>query len=228
MKRIFSKEFYKASIKEFTNVKSIVLMSIFVALMTVIGGVLSLNPFKIANRTVSLIFIFWPLIGILFGPISGLSIAILVDVLQFFIFPTGYPFYLGYTLAEMLVVFISGLFFYKSNVTILKLIIFEFILDIGVHVGIESFFMNDIMSWHLGEAFNTYVIGGFTKNIIMWPIEVVILVLILSALLPVFKQLKLIDENISKNVVFFNKKLKKDEKDDIINKDNISNNKEEN
>ena len=58
MKRIFSKEFYKASIKEFTNVKSIVLMSIFVALMTVIGGVLSLNPFKIANRTVSLIFIF--------------------------------------------------------------------------------------------------------------------------------------------------------------------------
>lgn len=213
MKKIFSKEFYKASIKEFTNVKSIALMSIFVALMTVIGGVFSIFPLKIYDRTVSLIFIFWPLIGILFGPISGLSIALLVDILMFFLFPTGYPFYLGYTLAEMLVVFISGLFFYKSNVSILKIIIFEFILDIGVHVGIESFFMNDIMSWHLGEAFNAYLIGGFTKNIVLWPIEVVILVLLLSALLPVFKVLKLIDENISKNVVFFNKKLKKELKD---------------
>ena len=58
MKRIFSKEFYKASLKEYTNVKSIVLMSIFVALMTIIGGIFSLNPIKIADRTVSLIFIF--------------------------------------------------------------------------------------------------------------------------------------------------------------------------
>ena len=142
MKRIFSKDFYKVSIKEFTHVKSIVLMSIFVALMTVIGGICSINPLKIADRTVSLIFLFWPLIGILFGPISGLAIAVLVDVLQFFIFPTGYPFYLGYTLAEMLIVFVSGLFFYKSNVSVLKLTIFECFVDLGVHVGIESFFMN--------------------------------------------------------------------------------------
>lgn len=212
MKRIFSKEFYQASIKEFTKVKSIVLMSIFVALMTVVGGIFSLNPLKIADRTVSLIFLFWPVIGILFGPIAGLFIAVLVDVLMYFIFPTGYPFYVGYTIAEMAVTFISGLFFYKSNVTILKIILFEFILDIGIHVCVESFFMNDIMAWNLGEAFKTYVIGGFIKNIVLWPIETIILVLLLSALLPVFHDLKLIDENINKKVLFFNKKADKEKK----------------
>ena len=200
MKRIFTKDFWKSSISHFYNIKSICLMAIFVALMTVIGGVCSLNPIKIADRTVSLIFLFWPLLGILFGPLSSMVVAVLVDVLMFFIFPTGYPFYVGYTLAEMLIVFVSGLFFYKSNVSILKIVIFEFFLDIIVHVGIESFFMNDIMMWHFGEAFTVYVKGGFIKNIILFPIESVILYVLLSAMLPAFHALKLIDEDISKTV----------------------------
>ena len=200
MKKIFTKEYWKSSISHFYNVKSICLMAIFVALMTVIGGICSIFPLKVYGRTISLLFLFWPLIGILFGPLSGMVIAVLVDVLMFFIFPTGYPFYLGYTLAEMLIVFVSGLFFYKSNVSVLKLAIFECFVDLGVHVGIESFFMNDIMKWELGKAFETYITGGFVKNLILWPIEVVILIFLLSAFLPMFKALKLVDEDISKTV----------------------------
>lgn len=200
MKKIFTKEYWKSSISHFYNVKSICLMAIFVALMTVIGGICSIFPLKVYGRTISLLFLFWPLIGILFGPLSGMVIAVLVDVLMFFIFPTGYPFYLGYTLAEMLIVFVSGLFFYKSNVSVLKLAIFECFVDLGVHVGIESFFMNDIMKWELGKAFKTYILGGFVKNLILWPIEVVILIFLLSAFLPMFKALKLVDEDISKTV----------------------------
>ena len=200
MKKIFTKEYWKSSISHFYNVKSICLMAIFVALMTVIGGICSIFPLKVYGRTISLLFLFWPLIGILFGPLSGMIIAVLVDVLMFFIFPTGYPFYLGYTLAEMLIVFVSGLFFYKSNVSVLKLAIFECFVDLGVHVGIESFFMNDIMKWELGKAFKTYITGGFVKNLILWPIEVVILIFLLSAFLPMFKALKLVDEDISKTV----------------------------
>ena len=200
MKKIFTKEYWKSSISHFYNVKSICLMAIFVALMTVIGGICSIFPLKVYGRTISLLFLFWPLIGILFGPLSGMVIAVLVDVLMFFIFPTGYPFYLGYTLAEMLIVFVSGLFFYKSNVSVLKLAIFECFVDLGVHVGIESFFMNDIMKWELGKAFETYITGGFVKNLILWPLEVVILIFLLSAFLPMFKALKLVDEDISKTV----------------------------
>ena len=218
MKKIFTKEYWKSSISHFYNVKSICLMAIFVALMTVIGGICSIFPLKVYGRTISLLFLFWPLIGILFGPISGMSIALIVDVLMYFLFPTGYPFYIGYTLAEMLIVFVSGIIFYKSNISIIKLIIFEGFVDIVVHVGIESLFMNDIMKWHLGEAYQAYVIGGLTKNVILWPIEVVILFLLISALLPVFKSLKLVDEDIKKTITFINKK---DNKEEIVEKDNL-------
>ena len=91
-------------------------------------------------------------------------------------------------------------------------------MDIVVHVGIESLFMNDIMKWHLGEAYQAYVIGGLTKNVILWPIEVVILFLLISALLPVFKSLKLVDEDIKKTITFINKK---DNKEEIVEKDNL-------
>ncbi len=218
MKKIFTKEYWKSSISHFYNVKGICLMAIFVALMTVIGGICSIFPLKVYGRTISLLFLFWPLIGILFGPISGMSIALIVDVLMYFLFPTGYPFYIGYTLAEMLIVFVSGIIFYKSNISIIKSIIFEGFVDIVVHVGIESLFMNDIMKWHLGEAYQAYVIGGLTKNVILWPIEVVILFLLISALLPVFKSLKLVDEDIKKTITFINKK---DNKEEIVEKDNL-------
>ena len=195
MKKIFTKEYWKSSLSHFYNVKSICMMGIFTALMTVVGGICSLLP-PIAGRTISLIFLFWPLLGILFGPIGASIVALIVDILMYFIFPTGYPFYLGYTLAEMLIAFVSGLVFYKSKISILKLVLFEGFVDIIVHVGIESFFMNDIMQWHLGEAFNTYLLNGLIKNLILWPIEVLILIGLLSALLPAFHSLKIIDEEI--------------------------------
>ena len=196
MKKIFTRKYWQSSLSYFHNVKSICVMGIFIALMTVVGGICSLFPPVVYGRTISFIFIFWPLLGILFGPIGASMIALIVDILMYFIFPTGYPFYLGYTLAEMLIAFVSGLVFYKSKVSVLKLVIFEFFVDIIVHVGIESFFMNDIMQWGLGKAFQVYVIQGLYKNLILWPIEVIILIGLLSALLHTFHTLKLIDEDI--------------------------------
>ena len=196
MKKIFTKEYWKSSIAVFYNVKSICMMGIFIALMTAVGGICSIASPKIFGRSISLIFLFWPLLGILFGPLGASAVALIVDILMFFIFPTGYPFYLGYTLAEMLVAFVSGLMFYKSKISVLKLILFEGFLDIIVHVGIESFFMNDIMEWHLGKAYEAYVTQGLIKNLILWPIEVIILIGLISSLLPAFHALKVIEEEI--------------------------------
>lgn len=205
MRKFITKNYWKSSFSNFYNVKSICLMGIFIALMTVIGGYLSLNPFKLFGRTVNLLFIFWPLLGILFGPIPSVLIAMIVDILMYFLFPTGYPFDIRYTLSEALIAFIASLFFYKSNVSILKIIICEGIKDIGVHVGIESWFMKTIMNYNM-DAFKTYLVGGLTKNLIMWPIEVIVLVVLIASMIPAFKALKLVDECMDSRVRIISKK----------------------
>ena len=80
---IFTKQYWKDSISNFKNVKSLVLMSIFIGVCVAVGGYF---PIKIFGRYVSLLFVFWPIIGFLFGPIPAMFITGVVDLLVFFLF----------------------------------------------------------------------------------------------------------------------------------------------
>ena len=197
--QIFTKNYWKESLLNFTKVKSIALMSILMGVCVVVGGTCSYFPIRVFDREMSLLFIFWPIIACLFGPIPTMLIAGLVDLLVFFLFPSGYPMYIGYTFTQMLIGLINGLFFYKSKISIIKLLIAKFIINFGIHVGIESLFMADISNFTF-EAYRTFVIGGLVKNGIFLPIEVTIMVIVMGALLPAFRTLKICDEKYTDKV----------------------------
>ena len=98
--------------------------------------------------------------------------------------------------------FLNGLFFYRTNVTVGKISLCKFIIDFGIHVGIESLFMKDIMKF-TDSAFQTYIVGGIIKNAIFWPMECIIMFIVLSALLPVFRSFSLIDDQIMIKIKLF-------------------------
>ena len=191
--QIFTKEYWKESVSHFTKVKSIALMGVLLAACVVVGGTCSYFPLKVFDREMSLLFIFWPIIGLLFGPVPTMIIAGMVDLLVFLLFPTGYPMYIGYTFTQMLIGLINGLFFYKSKISLLKLFIAKAIINFGIHVGIESLFMADIMEYTF-EAYRTFAIGGLIKNGIFLPIETTAMFIVMSALLPVFRIMKISDD----------------------------------
>lgn len=197
MRVIFTKKFWLDSLNNFKSVKSIALMGVLLAMLIVLSGLSNVIYIKIFDRKLSFAFLMWPIIGCLFGPIPSIILALVSDVLVFFIFPTGFPFYVGYTITLMINAFISSILFYKQNITILKVCIYKIFVNFVLHVGIESFFMKDIMKYN-DEAFKTYVIGGLIKNSILLPIEVVMIILILNALFPIFHQFKLIEEEINR------------------------------
>lgn len=192
--QIFTKQYWLDSLRNFKKVKSIALMSILMAACIVVGGLCSVFPIKLFNRTMSLIFIFWPIFAILFGPVPTTIIAGIVDLLMFVLFPTGYPMYIGYTFTQMLIGLINGLLFYKTKISILKIFISQFIINFGIHVGIESLFMADIMNYGF-EAYKVYVIGGLIKNGLFLPIEITSIVIVLGALFPVLRIMKITDES---------------------------------
>ena len=196
---IFTKQYWKDSISNFKNVKSLVLMSIFIGVCVAVGGYF---PIKIFGRYVSLLFVFWPIIGFLFGPIPAMFITGVVDLLVFFLFPTGYPMYIGYTLTQMLIGFLNGLFFYKTRISIFKIFISKLIINFGIHVGIESIFYADIMNLNF-SAYVAYVTTGALKNGIFLPFETIIIVMVMIAMVPVFKALKLGDQKYLDKVHIF-------------------------
>ena len=87
----FKKQYWLDSLSNFKNIKSLVMMSIFMGVCIALGGYF---PIKVFGRYISLLFVMWPIIGFLFGPIPTMMIAGIVDLLVFFLFPTGYPMYI--------------------------------------------------------------------------------------------------------------------------------------
>ena len=138
----FKKQYWLDSLSNFKNIKSLVMMSIFMGVCIALGGYF---PIKVFGRYISLLFVMWPIIGFLFGPIPTMMIAGIVDLLVFFLFPTGYPMYIGYTFTQMLIGFLNGLFFYKTKISIVKICILKILINFGIHVGIESIFYADIL-----------------------------------------------------------------------------------
>lgn len=196
---IFTKQYWKDSISSFKDIKKLVLMSIFMGLCVALGGYF---PIKIFGRYISLLFVIWPIVGFLFGPIPTMFLAGVVDLLVFFLFPTGYPMYIGYTLTQMLIGFLNGLFFYKTRISIFKIFIMKLLINFVIHVGIESIFYADIMGLNL-DGFIAYMITGAAKNGIFLPFEVIIISIVLIAMIPVFRVLKLGEEKYLDKVHIF-------------------------
>ena len=55
------------------------------------------------------------ILGAVCGPVVGLVAGAVIDLTEFFLFPTGFSFFPGYTLNTMLGVFFYGLFLYRQK-----------------------------------------------------------------------------------------------------------------
>ncbi len=111
-----------------------------------------------------------------FGPITGMILAGVQDVLNYLIRPDG-PFFFGFTFNAMLGAFIYGCFWYKKKMTIWRVLAAK-----GVVAAVVNVFFNTLwLSMLYGKAFTALLPARALKNLIMWPIESLIFFVIMEA-----------------------------------------------
>ncbi|MEG0091617.1 MAG: folate family ECF transporter S component, partial [Oscillospiraceae bacterium] len=113
--------------------------------------------------------------GFLYGPVlSGLS-AVFVDILKYMVHPKG-PFFIGFTFNEFLIGVIYGLFFYKKNITLKRVVAAK-----GTTVLLINFFLTPLwLSIMYGKAFKIMVAARLVKNALLFPIDVAVLYMLLK------------------------------------------------
>ncbi|MBE5964324.1 MAG: folate family ECF transporter S component [Lachnospira sp.] len=110
MKSFFSA--FSDSAKEFKNLKSMILTSLFIALHVVLAMYLSI--FVTNSLRISISFIANVITSALFGPVIGLVAGAIADVIQLFMNPVGGGYFPGWTLNAALSGLVYGIFFYKK------------------------------------------------------------------------------------------------------------------
>lgn len=179
----FSPLFWKTAFNEIKNLKSIVMISILTSLRIIVS--LFFIPITDNNR-IYFTFVFVVLIGFLYGPISGIVSGIIADLIGFILFPTG-PFFIGYMISSALSGFIFGLFLYKTRITILKILFSKFIINIFINAFLGSLWWIILVKNFSYDFFIFIFVPKFFKNIILLPIEVIIIYLLFNFIIPIVR-----------------------------------------
>ena len=149
--------------------------------------------------------------SIIYGPIVGLIVGAISDVLGCLATGRMSEYFPPFALVEMMSSFLFGLFFWKRKIRLSRALTAKFTVNLVCNIIMTSLFNKWMYYIYYGleraEAYN--IINGIriAKNLVMFPLEATIIVVVLSATLPMLTKLKLIDSKYCYVLRPSNKKL---------------------
>lgn len=176
--------YWKSAALEFKSIKQITAASLLVALGIVIG----MFDIRIIPNVlqVSFSYIAFSICSFITGPLMAIPCGIIADLVD--ALWHGYDMFFGYTLSAVAQGVIFALFFYRRELTLPRIVAAKACVNLFVNVLLGSVWRLMMMG---GEYFYYVFVAGL-KNLIMLPFEVIILVVLLRALIPPLRKLKMI------------------------------------
>ena len=181
---------FAESAKSFRNLRKLMLMSLFVALI-VVGNIIRI-PIIAGNLEIRFSFIFMSATAFLFGPVVACVSGIISDLLAYVIYPGG-AFHIGFTLNAALAGMIYGLFLYKKNPQSPYFIIHIFVSKALVNLAINIILTPIWLFGLFGSAGRIITVTRLYKNIVMLPIEIIIMLIVLKSLATIIKKANLFE-----------------------------------
>lgn len=173
----FSAAYWKDAAAELKDIRKLCFAALMIAMCIILSHFSSL-PLP-GGAKITWGFLARALCASVCGPVLGLLFGFTEDILSFFLNSGGYPFFPGYTLTTMLGVLVYSLFLYRAKPTFLRVALAKLITNIqNVTLGA---LWSAILS---GKGFYYTAVRSLRKNIIMYPIQTILLFLLLRALWP--------------------------------------------
>ena len=184
---VFSKQYWNSAFNQQKSIKVLASISLLIALQIV------LSYFYIPITPTLRIFATFFVVAIsasISGPVLCLAVAFSADILGFLIHPQG-AYFFGYTISAMLTAFIYALFFYKTKITLIKIIIAKTLINLLINVMLGSLWNYILFS----KAYIVYFGVSIVKNIALLPLEILILYFVFKFTIPILYRYKLVSIN---------------------------------
>ena len=181
---LFSRVYWQSAVKRLKNVRVLAVCALLIALTIAITTLYIPLP-----NNLHVFFDYTPkaLCAMVCGPVAALGVGFVMDILGFLVRPMG-AFFPGYTVTTMVTMLIYALGFYNRKLTIPRIAITKLIVNVVCNIGLNSLWNSILM----GKAFTVFLAGSATKNLLLWPIEVIVIVVVFRLVTPVMEKYKLI------------------------------------
>ena len=178
MKSFFA--LFSESFHELKKLRNLTVLAMLMALQLVLSLYASIQLSD--SLKLSFAFIASAVIGMLYGPFCAGLIGGLVDVLQAVIRPTG-PFFPGFTVTAILTGIIFGCFLYKNRPTLARIILAKTCVNLFMNVLLNSYWLYVLY----GYGFFALLPTRALKNLILLPVEALLLYLLLPQIVKIYK-----------------------------------------
>ncbi len=155
------------------NVRVLTIASMLVAISILLGF------FKIPitnNIQIQFSFLAIALSAALFGPGIGAVVGMLSDIGAFIVNPTG-PYFIGFTISATLAGVLFGLVFYQKEWSFKRIVCGQILYNLIIGLVINSINLYFLY----GNGFLYLVAIRFTKEMVMIPIDAILLLVVLKA-----------------------------------------------
>ena len=180
----FCREYWKLAFAELKNPKMLVFAALILALR------IALKPLSIpiaGDLKEGIGFVVNAFGSMIYGPAVALLNGALSDALGFLVFPSG-VYFPAYMITEMAGSFVFALFLYRAELTVSRILLCRFTICLFVNVLLSY----PIHVWYysvaLGKDYNIALIR-VVKNVVLFPIEAVILTVVFRSVIPPFKKM---------------------------------------
>ena len=178
----FSRGYWRDAAHELKDLRKLV----FAALM--IAACIILNKAKIPlgeNLSLSVTFLARALCAAVCGPLVAIVFGAAEDTLGFFLSTSNGPYFPGYMITTISGCIIYALFFYRQKVTLWRIILAKLITNV------QNVFLGSLWSAMLySKGYIYYMSTSAWKNAIYLIPQILLLVLVLQAVLPIMHRLR--------------------------------------
>lgn len=158
----------KSSARNCKNLRAMTIVAMLIALNLVLDKVaLQVTP----QLRIGVGFLTMAMTGFLVGPVMAMSAGLATDVLSFLATPRGDPYFPGYTISAIVGGFIYGAVLYRQKPTLARCFLAKGLINLVVNITLNTF-------WHsmlYGKAIAVMLPVRITKNLMLWPLESLLL-----------------------------------------------------
>ena len=191
----FSAAYWKQAAADAKNIRMLTLAALLIALRLILS-----NFYIPVAQGMNIYFgyLLNALGAAIYGPIMGIITGFVVDILGFILTPSQYGFFFGYTITAMAGSFLYALFLYRTRVSIVRIALAKTAVNVFVNILMGALWSSMLFS----KGYLYYLARSVVKNVVMLPVEILLLYLFFQVMLPILSQMRLAPAQPGKRIPF--------------------------
>lgn len=183
---VFTRAYWRQAARQLKSVRVLAVCALLTAVTVAISQLYI--PLPVNNLHIFFDYMPKAVCAAVCGPLAALGVGVVMDLLGFVFHPFG-AFFPGYTVSTMVAMGIYGLGLYRQRITVARLAVTKLAVNVVCNIFLNSLWNTMLYS----KGFWVFVTSGAAKNLLLWPVETAMLVLVFRLLTPTLRKMGLLD-----------------------------------